>query len=403
MNGCPRHVPADDVLSYDFHFGETELRNPVASLDAVRPERRAFFSDKWGGFWVFTRYEDMRKIAQNPEMFSNQPIGIPPQGYAQRPLIPSELDPPTHTKYRHLLSPYFAPGQIRSHEPKIREVARGLIDGMLETTSCEFIAAFARPLPTRVFLSLVDFPQSEADRFVSWTHDVMHKRRPEDERERNEARRNITEFLLEVMQARRAAPGDDLVSYLQDGLIDGERISEEALFDTLFQVFLAGLDTVTNTMGFLIQFLATHAAQRQALLDDPALLPNALEELLRLHSIVSMTRRVTCDIEFEGYPLRTGDMVLLPTWSAGRDEAAFDHPLEADFKRESVRHLAFGAGPHRCLGSHLARLEMTVALEELLARMPDIHLDPVGEVKYHGGVLGVDELPIRYSRAEMAV
>jgi cytochrome P450 len=389
---CPAHVPAGLVREFDCHFDPAFALDPVATFDRHR-ELRAFWSPALGGFWVFTRLEDIREALQQPDLFSSRVFSLA-ANYPRR-LIPEGLDPPEHGKYRQVLAPLFSPGAAARMEAQVRSVAAGLVEGFAADGGCEFAAAFARPFPTAIFLSLTGLPASEAETFAAWNHKLVHGY--DDPGGRTAAGRAIADYLVAFIERRRAegAAGDDVIGALLAGRIDGRPLSDDEIYDTIFLLFMAGLDTVTAALGFAFRFLADRPEHRRRLVADPGLIPKAVEEMLRAYSIVNPARFVTRDATFAGVELRAGDRVLLSTTLADRDPDAFADAEAVDFDRAANRHIAFGAGPHRCLGSHLARLELRVALEEFHARIPDYELAPGAVIVGHGGgVLGLDEVPL---------
>jgi cytochrome P450 len=232
--------------------------------------------------------------------------------------------------------------------------------------------------------------------FEQWNHDLLHAY--DDPARRQSAAKHILTYLDDLV-AQRLAEGpdvvDDLFSVLLRAEVHGRPLTHDELLDYAFMLFMAGLDTVTAVLGFSLHCLATRPDLQARLAADPALIPAAVEELLRAHAIVNAARVVTKDTTFAGVDMRAGDRVLLATALATRDPSEFDRADEIVLDREHNRHVAFGAGPHRCLGSHLARLELRIALEELLDRLPDFRLDVRESVTIHGGgVLGIDQLPV---------
>jgi cytochrome P450 len=371
--------------------------DPFGVFDAARG-KRAFFSPTYGGYWVLTGAADIREAFQHPELFSSRITGIPPTP-RPRKLLPLELDPPEHGRFRHPLAAVFSPQAVARLEPAIRATCRALVDGIADGGSAELLADFAVPFPTTIFVEILGLPDAEAPRFAAWNHALLHAHdRPEV---RAEAKGQIAGYLDELVTRRMAevAAGegraDDLFAVLVQAEVDGRPLTRDEIFDYVFLLFIAGLDTVTAALGFSFAHLARNAEHRKALVADEALIPQAVEELLRAYSVVNPARTVTGDVEFAGACLREGDRVLLATVLANRDPAEFDDPTDVRFDRPSNRHLAFGAGPHRCLGSHLARCELQVALEEFHRRIPDYRIADGAVIRAHGGgAMGVDHLPL---------
>jgi cytochrome P450 len=393
----PGHVPPEAVQAFDYHHDPRVEQDPFGVFDAARG-KRAFFSPTYGGYWVLTGAGDIREAFQHPELFSSRITGIPPTPRPRR-LLPLELDPPEHGRFRHPLAAVFSPQAVARLEPAIRATCRALVDGVAGVGHAEFLADFAVPFPTTIFVELLGLPDAEAPRFAAWNHALLHAHdRPEV---RAGAKESIAAYLDELVTRRTAevAAGegrtDDLFAVLVQAEVDGRPLTRDEIFDYVFLLFIAGLDTVTAALGFSFAYLARNAEHRKALVADEALIPNAVEELLRAYSVVNPARTATGDLEFAGVCLREGDRVLLATVLANRDPAEFDDPTDVHFDRPSNRHLAFGAGPHRCLGSHLARCELKVALEEFHRRIPDYRIADGAVIRAHGGgAMGVDHLPL---------
>jgi cytochrome P450 len=402
----PAHVPAEAVCPFDYHHDPrfaTDAFGPFDAFDAVRG-RRAFFSPAYGGYWVLTEAADIRAALQQPDVFSSRITGIPPTPRPRR-LLPLELDPPDHGAYRHPLASVFSPGAVARLEPAIRRTCATLVDGFAAAGRCELLSDFAVPFPTTIFVDLLGLPASEVHRFAAWNHALLHAHdRPEV---RTEAKGAIAAYLEDLVtrrigEARRGeGRDDDLFAVLATAEVDGRPLTPDEIFDYAFLLFIAGLDTVTAALGFSFAYLARHPDHRRQLVADPALVPGAVEELLRAHSIVNPARTVTTDVDFAGVGLRAGDRVLVSTVLANRDPAEFDEPGTVDFSRTANRHVAFGAGPHRCLGSHLARAELRIALEEFHRRIPDYRVADGAVIRAHGGgSMGVDHLPLVWEVTE---
>jgi cytochrome P450 len=395
VSDAPAHVDPALVRAFDYHSDPEFLADPFAGFDRVRGDR-AFFSTNHGGYWVLTRGEDIREAFQRPEVFSSAEVSIPSGPYP-RTLRPLTLDPPDHGTYRQPLAPLFSPPSVARREPALRTLCGDLIDRVVDDGRCDLLAALARPFPTTVFVELLGVPKGDAVQLELWNHDLLHAY--DDPDARSGAAKSILDYLEDVVTAReRTGPnGEDLISVLLRAEVGGRPLDHEELLDYAFLLLIAGLDTVTAMLGFSFHTLATRPELRRRLVEDPSLVPSAVEELLRAHAIVNPGRIVTHDVDFAGVRLRAGDRVLLSTAMASRDPADFDHPEEVQLDRPANRHAAFGGGPHRCLGSHLARLELRIAIEELHARIPDYELPADEPVAIHGGgVLGIDRLPITW-------
>jgi cytochrome P450 len=397
-----RSIPPELVVDFDIHDDELtpKVYERYAELRRTCP---VAWSNSHGGHWVVTRYADIHEVAHCPEVFSNQPVAIPPNLGQDQPLIPLEIDPPDHTNYRQILTPLFSPGRMNRLEPQVRALVNELIDTFAGRGECNFIEEFARPLPTAVFLGLMGWPQEDAPQLLKLTYDIIEGKPGGTDEESNEVRTaaglEVYTYFAELLDNSYENPGDDIISQLTRASFDGEReLSQFEVLNIVFIVMLGGLHTVTGTLGNSIIYLAEHPEQRDRLVKDPSLTASAVEELLRWESIVAPGRRVTAPVTVGGVPMEPGDRVLLALGSAGRDPDEFPAADEVILDREPNRHLAFGSGPHRCLGSHLARIELKVALEELHRRLPDYELVPEEPpiLKLHQ-VKGVDRLKLRFT------
>ena len=397
-----RRIPEDLVVDFDIHDdGLTpKVYERYAELRRTCP---VAWSDSHGGHWVLTRYTDIHEVNRCPQLFSNNPVGIPPNLGQDQPLIPLEIDPPEHTSYRHILTPLFSPSRMNALEPQIRSLVTELIDRFAARGECDFIAEFAKPLPAQVFLGLMGWPQEDATRLLKWTYDVIEGKPGGTDEESNEVRTaaglEIYTYFAELLDNAYEQPGDDIISQLTRARYEGEReLSQFEILNIVFIVMLGGLHTVTGTLGNSLIYLAEHPGQRDRLAADPALIPSAVEELLRWESIVAPARRVTEPVTLGGVEMQPGDRVLLALGAAGRDPEEFPDADDVVLDRVPNRHLAFGSGPHRCLGSHLARVELKVALEEIHRRLPDYEL-VAGEppvLRLHQ-VKGVERLKLRFT------
>ncbi len=391
----PDHVPADLVHPLEHYNSAEFLTYPVGFWDDLRDRFRVFWSPYHGGFWCLTRYEDIHAAYQQPDVFSSRMQAIP--GREIR-MLPISLDPPEHTKYRRVLNEPLSPGNVAVLAADVRGLARRLVEEIAPTGGCDFIESFAKPLPTEIFLQLLGLPREELGQFLEWNHTILHV---QDDAAGNAAKQAagaaVGAYLAAYIERRKQEPGDDLVSRFLAAEIDGRPLSDADVHGFAFMLFLAGLDTVTAALGWSFGFLATHPDQRRQLVEEPALIPEAVEELLRYHSFVNDGRYITRDVEFAGVSMKAGERIMLPTAAAGRDAAQFADPDVVDFHRPNNRHLAFAAGPHRCVGSHLARLEMRIALEVWHARIPDYTLQPGTSPEFHGGgVAGPDHLRLTW-------
>jgi cytochrome P450 len=319
----------------------------------------------------------------------------------ERPMIPQQIDPPAQTRYRKLLDPLFSRKRTLQLEPEVRRQANLLIDKFIDDGECEFDRAFAIPLPCSVFLRLLGLPYEDLEMFLEIKDGIIRPNMKTQDLEemvqvRKEAGRRSYEYFEKEIDARQTKPrGDDLLDAFLSFEIDGEKLSRNEILDICFLTLIAGLDTVTATLGCDVAFLASNPAQRRKLVDNPALIPGAVEELLRWETpVIAVPRKLTRNITVGGLELKQGELVTLLLGAANLDDAQFDAADAVNFERERNRHLAFGGGPHRCLGSHLARMELRVALEEWHRRIPDYQVKPGETPTYSVGIREVQYLPL---------
>ena len=343
------------------------------------------FSQRYGGFWFVTRYEDIHRIEQDPETFAVSPgMLLPPMGHV-RPGIPIDIDPPMHPRYRKLMLPAFTPQHVDAMEPMVRSTARDLLDRFDDERVVDVSERFAVPLPMIVFCQLAGLSTDESERLEDWINRIFYVR-THDYADTERAAQECCAYLASIFQARRTEPPrDDLFGRLLAAEIDGRPLSDEELVDYGFVLLTAGLDTTAWVIRSSLWHLAQHSEDRSRLAAAPELVASAMEEFLRcLSSVQGMARTATRDVELDGHTIRAGERVLILFGAGNRDEAKFPEGDRIKIDRQPNPHLAFGAGIHRCLGSNLARREVRIALEEFLARYPEFTLEPGTDPAWHG-------------------
>ena len=344
-----------------------------------------------------SRFEDVCWALRHPEHFSSE------SGHAElgeQPLIPQQVDPPLHTKYRRLLNPEFVPREIERLAPAVRSLVRDALDGFALRGHCDFHSEFSTPLPAAFFLSLMGLPLADLPTFLRWRDDTV---RPDAAAAdggaaaiRRRTAHEISEYFRGAIAERRANPDDGLLSRLVHSGVDDEPLTESELLGMSHLLLLAGIDTVTASLDCMVTYLATHPDRRRQLVEQPQLLPSAIEELLRWETpVVVVPRVVKQEVAISGWHLSAGDNVILVLGAANGDEAEFGDG-EVDLVRAPNRHVAFGGGHHLCLGAHLARLELRVAFEELHARIPDYRLASGVQVRFSPGIRQADTLPLEW-------
>jgi cytochrome P450 len=387
--GCP-------VVEYNPFLVEPAVGHADA-VDVLREQYPHFRAAMTPGFFVYTRLEAIRDALQRADLFSSRSV-TPLDPNPSYLWIPEMLDPPEHTKWRQLLAPHFSPGAMAKMEDPVRQRCIEVLEPLLDKGRCDFMADFAWRYPTTIFMELFGLPVEDADLFLAWEAAILHTPadKDPDRSKAVEAMTAVQGYFAQLIKERAEEPRDDLLSEALTWKIDGEPIRHDDLLAFCLLMFMAGLDTVSTQLAYSFFHLATHPADRGRIVADPAVIPNAVEELLRYYAFVAPGRTVTVDTEFHGLELKKGEMVYLPLCGANRDPAGFEHADVVDFNRQANAHIAFGAGPHRCLGSHLARRELRIALEEWHARIPEYRLAEGVEVVEHGGMFGIDVLSLTW-------
>ncbi|MBI4570424.1 MAG: cytochrome P450, partial [Chloroflexi bacterium] len=400
----------DWARDYDI-FDPSYVKNPVPVWDELRQQCPVAHTERWGGSWMPTRYEDLFNIARDIQHFSSRdvlvaPGGPPPEGegdpYADVPEAlrdydagapPITSDPPVHTWARRLLLPPFSVTSIAKWEPETRELCRSLVDGFVDKGRADGAADYAQQIPPRVIASMLGIPKDMAGTFTEWVRGFLELGLTNPEL-RGESARQIFPYLWERIQEHKEHPQDDLISYLLNAEVDGEPVPEPHVLGTCFLILLAGIDTTWSSIGSALWHLAQHPEDRARLVAEPELLPTAVEELLRAYSPVTMARYVAEDVEYDGCKMSEGDRVLMNFPAANRDPEVFADPDKVIIDRAQNPHIAFGVGIHRCAGSNLARMEMRVSIEEWLRRIPDFRLEDPSVVTWAGGqVRGPRSMP----------
>jgi cytochrome P450 len=399
---APSHVPEQLVVSFDHVSDPRFLADPLGAFDRLRQQGPILYSDQIGGFWLFTDPEIVKDAISDIELFSNRQSTIPP--YAGPPMVPTQLDPPEHAKYRKLVIPYFSSRSMAEKSDLMKWHTRQLLDRLEDGAVCDFVADFARPLPAAIFASLCDLPEGMGDTILGWVHGMD---RASTEHSADSVFM-LREYMSQVIHARRASDSDDLLSVVARSVVDGEPISRQMAENMAFVLTLGGLDTTSGFLSVAWHYLAQHPEQRERLLATPESLATGLEELLRAFTIVNITRTVARDMEWRGVELKEGEVVLLCLTSANRSLFGSDGcPHEGvsgiDLQRPSNPHMAFGLRNHRCVGMHLARRELEIAVVEWHKRFPDYELAPEPTSYFGGGVFGFARLPLKLGASRLAV
>ncbi|WP_426574483.1 cytochrome P450 [Aquihabitans sp. McL0605] len=385
MDPAPSVAPiTDDWRAHHFdHLSPALAQDLHDTLTHMREDHPVTWSEEHGGFWVVTRHADVLAVAQDWAAFSSaQGVSIP-KTESTVVAIPEHIDPPLQKSYRQVINAYFTPQAVARFEPDARALVTRLIDGFVETGSCDFLAEFARPFPGLAFFELI--LNAPADTVASLNETVMAATNPNNP-ERGQAWVALNTWIAGFVADRRREPAQgDVVDAILGATIDDRPITEPEIIGMIQLLILGGLDTTAGALGqFMLRF-ADDPAIPELLRHQPDAIPRAVEELLRLDGpFIAIARTATRDVEVGGQPIAEGDKVLIYWASANRDEAEFPCPHAFDIDRTRNRHLAFGAGPHRCAGSNLARMNLRVAVEELTRRLVDVRLqDGAAPIEFH--------------------
>jgi cytochrome P450 len=399
-----RRPPVTDwAIDFD-HTDPQWVADPYPIWEALRTTCPVAHSDRYGGTWLPVRHADVAAVAYDTEHFTSRsvvvsevrpggndlpaPIGVAP---------PITSDPPFHAMARRLLLPAFAPKAVEALEPFTRELCRELLDAIEGRDQVDAAVDYARHIPLRVIVKMLGFPQEDADVFRRFIRMVLEDvdMSPE-ERQAVEDERELEHYIDARIAEHQAEPQDDLTSFLLDAEIDGQKLEPDHVRGTMVLLMIAGIDTTWSAIGASLWHLARTPEDRKRLAAEPALMPTAVEELLRAYAPVTMARLVAKDIDFHGCPMKEGDWLLLPFPAANRDPEVFPAADQVLLDRVENRHAAFGLGIHRCIGSNLARMELRVALEEWMLRYPDFELsDPAAVAWSAGQVRGPRTIPMR--------
>ena len=377
----PDHIPASLVRDFDAFALDAIDGDIHLAWHTLHHGPDIFYTPRNGGHWLFTRAEDIQEAYRNDRLFSSRIVAIPFVDTGFR-FAPAEYDPPEVNEYRNALAPAFTPKAIKRYEELIRTLAIRLIEGACAAGRCEFQSTFAQHLPIGVFLGMMDFPEEDAAHLLPLVEDQT---RNPDPAAVQRSMDGMIAYLSVKIDERRRNPGDDLTSRVIASQIAGRPASPQEVFSMCINLMFAGLDTVVAELGFAMRFLASHPDHQRELVAHPDRIPDAVEELLRYHGVTNLARMVREDMEFRGIAMKAGEPVMLSTTLFGLDDRKFPDPTRIDFGRENKVHMIFGSGPHRCLGSHLARQELRIFLEEWFARIPEFSIEPGAEVVAKSG------------------
>ena len=399
-----RQAPVSDWATDFDHTDPTWVGDPYPIWADLRAKCPVAHTDRFGGTWLPSTHELVSEVAYDTEHFTSRavvvsnlkpteldlpaPIGLAP---------PITSDPPFHQIARRMLLPAFSPKPIQALEPFTRTLCQELLEGTAGVSEFDAAVEYTRHIPVRVIVQMLGFPQEDADIFRKFISQIMENvDQPAEERQAQVDEGEMDEYMNAQIEEHRLHPRDDLTSFLLEAEIDGNKLQVEHIRGTMVLLMIAGIDTTWSAIGASLWHLGQHPEDRKRMVHEPEIWDTAVEELLRAYAPVTMARMVKDDFEFHGCPMKKEDWLLLPFPSANRDPLEFPDPDVVKLDRVNNRHAAFGLGIHRCLGSNLARMEVTVALQEWLKRYPEFELADPGAVTWSGGqVRGPRSLPIR--------
>ena len=369
--------------------------------DELRETSPVFFNTFAQGYWVFTRHDAVRDIYKTPELFSSESI-TPWEPDPIYRFVPTQIDAPDHIKYRRIVNPWFSPRAIDAAEPAMRALCRRLVEEVASAGECDFVSGFALRFPTEAFLSVAGIDPADADLFVPWVEDFFggFSGDPAGLEPMAKALEGIRDYWVAALDERRGEPEPrpgDLASHILHSTFDERPLTDAEMLDMLTVLVLAGLDTTRATLGYIFRHLAEHPEHRRRLIAEPELVPAFCEEALRFYTIIfGDGRKVTRDTEFHGVQLRKGDMVYALVSGANRDPRAWEQADEFVIDRKRNNHMGFANGPHRCLGMHLARRELQLAVHEWLRVIPDFEIAAGEELSERGGgaMMTLTRLPL---------
>lgn len=395
--------PVSDWATDFDHTSDVWAANPYPILEDLRATCPVARTERYGGAWLPTRHEDVAAIAYDTDRFSSRSVVMsnnrPPKDVAPAGVSPPiSSDPPFHHDARRLLLPAFSPQAINRLEDGTRAYCIELLDAVEGQDVIDAAIDYAQNIPVRVISNMLGFPDEDADVLRGFVHDILEGVNHPSE-DRMEAVIRVFEYLRTQIVDHMDHPRDDLTTYLVNAEMDGLPLDPGHIGGTIKLLMLAGIDTTWSAIGSSIWHLAGNPVDRERLVRQPDLLPTAMEEFLRAYAPVTMARLVKDDMDWNGCPMKADDWILLSFPSANRDPELFDDADRVIIDREVNRHSAFGLGVHRCLGSHLARMELRVALEVWMERFPDFELADPTSVTWSGGqVRGPRSLPVRIHR-----
>ena len=398
---CPLHVDPALVRHYDYLHDPRILYDFWQMSADMADQPEIFWSPAYDGYWVVTGADAFEEGMTRTDLFSSVDMGPPPVAQPFN-MIPLNLDPPEHTKYRkEMMMRMFSVRALGNLEEEVTGICRAIIAEFINDGACDFLAAFARRLPVDMFLSLMGEVPERRESFLYWVEKVFGSTNPDEATESFALANQFTDEWLDSQRRLHANQGR-LFKALMDFKVDGKDLTRSEMHLLTMMLFVGGLDTVVSQLTHFMKFFAENPAQRQMLTDHPEHIPDAVEELLRRFGIAPAYRRVAKDEVFRGVQFKKGEVVMFSTPFANLDRRVFDNPLQVDFDRPNARaHWAFGHGPHLCAGAYLARTELRVSLQELLPRMPNLRMTPGAKPQMcTTGTYRLSSLPLEWDEAK---
>lgn len=393
--------PDAELRAFVAHFDHHDPRfieDPAPVYEEMHAQCPVSRSPRYGGFWLVTRYEEVRRVAKDWKTFTSSVpnvTAIPSSHRRAEADIPIEVDPPLHTRYRQLVAPVFTKAYVERMRPRVEAIAGELLDGLIEDAEVDLVSAFAVPMSVRTLATFIDLPREDASRWIEWVRRMYDGVGSADS---DEATGEYYAYLVALIAERRSTPREDFISMLLSATVEGQRLSDHDVACFMRVLLIAGHETTAAAMAFALRHLAEHPAHWSELRANADLIPTAVEEFLRLASTVTLqARNATREVTLGGAEIQRGDVVALSFPAANRDRDVFSRAEECVLDRSPNPHMAFGFGPHVCLGAHVARLELSVMLEAFTARVPAFTIAEGMSATWHisGSVRGLATLPVR--------
>ncbi|ORA19906.1 cytochrome P450 [Mycobacterium arosiense] len=395
-------TPTETSVAENFDHHSPEFRESAHEmLAAMRSRCPVAHSGQHGGFWALLDYGSVFDAARDDDLFNSYPsVGVPASG-APFPILPIESDPPQTQKLRQVTIKAFSPAQVEALRPRARRMARQMVNVFIERGHCDIVGELTTPMPAKLILVMLGFDESKYLQWVHWVHSMVHDRTHDEEKAGAAVMEMFGEIYKNMTERRESGDlGDDIFGRILGGQVDGVPLDDTQILMYTVLMMLGGMDTTSGLTGNVLFELAERPELRQQLIDHPDLIKTATDEFLRhCTPTLGLARTVSRDAEFHGSQLRAGDRAILMWGAANRDPAVFEDPDAIRLDREnSQKHMAFGVGIHRCLGSHLARVMFQEMLGEVVERLPDYRLDGTPKrFEDAGEVWAVRELPIAFT------